>query len=197
MGPGRRPNLHFPEQMFLQMPHVLGKIFWRFQVAVFAFLSLKTGFPHHPNVLARMSSAIWEVQLSCRWERHKPMHCQFLGHHTVREHTEAQRPVSTHARRPACSVISSCDFSTTEHKIKPSNLCCSISRNQLVFFFSNESIVWVQFLTSAKLSETWDILRASSLRNVSFHKSNKRLPFFRVVVSLTIQKQNVKMLNTP
>lgn len=147
----------------------------------FLLFSLKTGFPRHPNVLARMSPAIWKVQLSCRWERHKLMNCQFLGHHTVQEHAQAQRPISTHTRRPACSLISSCDFSTTEHKIKLSNLCCLISQNQLVrfFFMSNESIVWVQLfsLTSAKLSEKRGILGASSLRNVIFHRSNKRLPF--------------------
>lgn len=166
---------------------------------LFLLFSLKTSFPRHPNVLARMSSAIWEVQLSCQWERHKLMNCQFLGHHTVRKHTQAQRPVSTCAWRPVCSLISSCDFSTTEHKIKPSNLCCLISQNQLVrffFFMSNESIVWVQVfsLTSAKRSEKRGILRASSLRTVSFHKSNRRLPFSEF---LTMQKQDVKMLNTP
>lgn len=129
MGLGRRPNLHSPDapcpwENLLKIPS-----------GGFCFFSLKTGFPRHPNVLARMSPAIWEVQLSCRWERHKLMNCQFLGHHTVREHTQAQRPISTHTRRPACSLISSCDFSTTEHKIKPSNLCCLISQNQLVRFF--------------------------------------------------------------
>lgn len=150
---------------------------WRFLL-----FSLKTGFPRHPNVLARMSPAIWEVQLSCRWERHKLMNCQFLGHHTVQEHAQAQRPISTHTRRPACSLISSCDFSTTEHKIKPSNLCCLISQNQLVrFFFSCLMSLLCEFSFSVSLQQNSQrngaILRVSSLRNVIFHRSNKRLPF--------------------
>lgn len=120
---------------------------------LFLLFSLKTGFPRHPNVLARMSSAIWEVQLSCRWERHKLMNCQFLGHHTIRKHTQAQRPVSTRAWRPACSLISSCDFSTTEHKIKPSNLCCLISQNQLVRFFSCLMSLLCEFRFSVSLQQ--------------------------------------------